>query len=215
MVAARQMLSDADRARVVAAVAAAERRTRAEIVIVTATSCADYAIFAALWSACAGLLAGAVTVLVAPALGATSVILVEAGTIVVAAALLAVPQLRMWVIPDRVRRAHARQTAGHQFALHVAGRTAERIGVLLFLALAERQVLILPDAAISARIGDERWRDIVDHLTDATHRRGLGDAVVAAVDEVASVLEGAFPVGAGDRNEISDALIELKRDGRT
>ncbi len=186
-------LSVADRECLAQAIKTGEARSSAELVLVIADSCGFYGVFGLLWPALAALLAGAVLALGAPQLAASRLFLAEAGIFAVLAALLQWPAALMRLVPPQVRRAHARHVAAHQFELRVEGRTPARTGVMLFLAMAERQVIILADSGVSAVIDGEAWRDIVDRLGAARRTGPPVDALAAAIGEILALLERHFP----------------------
>jgi putative membrane protein len=202
-------LSEAAREQVREAVARAEARTGAQLVVAVADACGSYGIVAALWAALAALGAGALAVLAAPWLDAARLVLVEGLVLVAVAAALAWKPLLMRVVPREVRRTHARLVAEHQFAARVGGRTERGVGLLLFVALAERQAFILPDTGIAAEIGPERWDEIVRRLAETAREGALVEAIVAAVEATASVLAPKFPAETPPRNPLADEVVEL------
>jgi uncharacterized membrane protein len=203
------MLSDEERAWIREAVARAEARTGAQIVVTVADSCGSYRVFAGLWAALAALLVGAIAMLSAPWLGAVQVILVEAVVFVAGALMLALTPLLMRVVPQEVRRAHARLIAEQQFIARVGARTEGGIGLLLFVALAERQIFILPDTGIAAAIEAARWNEIAEGLAGSARSGALAPGIVAAVEAMANVLEPKFPAETPPENPLSDEVVEL------
>ena len=119
------------------------------------------------------------------------------------------PALRLMMVPRRIgyRRAHA--NALQQFFSHNIHVTGERTGVLIFVSLAERYAEIIADSGISSKVGQEEWNAIVGKLTDGARRHHLADALVEAVERSGALLETHFPPGPGDRNELSDHVVEL------
>jgi putative membrane protein len=205
----RLELSDAERARIGDAVARAEAGTGAQLVVAIAQSCGAYGLFAVLWAALAALLAGALAALAAPWLGAASLVLVEGIVFVILAAALSWKRLLPHVVPPSVRRAHAREVAEHQFAARVGGRTERGVGVLLFVALAERQVFILPDSGVAAAIEAARWEAIVARLVSRARTGALGDAIVEAIEAASRLLAPAFPAEMPPENPLPDDIVEL------
>ncbi len=203
------MLSDADRERLSRTIKDGEARSSAELVLVVADACGGYGIFALLWPALAALLVGGTLVLAAPQLSAPRVLLAEAGVFAFLAAVLQWPRALLRLVPHRVRRAHAQQVAEYQFALRVQGRTPGRTGVLLLVALAERQVFILPYTGISAGIDAAAWHGIVDRLVVAIRAGPPAEAITGAVAEILALLEHHFPPIAGSGGALPDEIIEL------
>jgi uncharacterized membrane protein len=84
--------------------------------------------------------------------------------------------------------------------------TADRNGVLIYLALDDHKLAIAGDAGVHARVGDEYWQRIRDAMVERLRRGQPRDAVVYAVSEVGDVLRRFFPRRPDDRNELSDRV---------
>jgi len=102
--------------------------------------------------------------------------------------------------PDALRR--ARRVFAH-LGMHL---TAERHGVLIYLAVEDRKLAIVGDEGIHRHVGDAYWETVRD-LMIARLREGRAlEAVVAGVAEVGRVLARHFPRRPDDRNELSDQV---------
>jgi uncharacterized membrane protein len=84
--------------------------------------------------------------------------------------------------------------------------TADRNGVLIYLAVEDRKLAIAGDTAVHERVGDEYWRRIRDAMVERLRRGAARDAVLHAVSEVGEVLRRFFPRRPDDRNELSDEV---------
>jgi uncharacterized membrane protein len=85
-------------------------------------------------------------------------------------------------------------------------RTAERSGVLIYLAVEDRRLAIAGDAGVHARVGDGYWQRVRDGLVEKLRAGAPREALLTAVGEVASVLSVHFPRRPDDRNELSDQV---------
>ena len=85
--------------------------------------------------------------------------------------------------------------------------THERTGVLLLVSLFERRVIVLGDAGIHAKVGDEHWRKTKDVVLDGVRRGQLREGLIAGVRACGAELEMHFPWAAGDRNEVPDRVV--------
>jgi uncharacterized membrane protein len=98
-----------------------------------------------------------------------------------------------------------RHVTPRERALEVFGQlrvwdTEENAGVLLYLLLADRDVEIVADRGIHARVGDAEWESICQAL-EADFRAGRPvDGVVRAVARMSEVLATHFPAV---RNEVA------------
>jgi uncharacterized membrane protein len=85
-------------------------------------------------------------------------------------------------------------------------RTAERSGVLIYLAVDDRKLAIIGDAGIHVHVGDDYWAGVRDRMVDALRAGHALHAIVAAVEEVGRVLARHFPRRPGDVNELTDEV---------
>jgi uncharacterized membrane protein len=85
-------------------------------------------------------------------------------------------------------------------------RTADRSGVLVYAAVADRKLAVIGDAAVHARVGEAYWRRLADDV--AGHLRGQRprDGFVHAVRELGEVLRAHFPRRPDDTNELTDQI---------
>jgi putative membrane protein len=202
-------LSPEDQDRIEAAVAAAEKRTGAEFALVVAQAADRYAAWPALWAALLALLTGGGIAVAMPWLTAELVFGIQAGVLIVAGVVLHMPALRPKLAPGWVRREEAGKLARLQFAALVQRRTAERVGVLLFVSLAERHIEILVDRAIDERIAQQAWHGVIDGFARQLGRRALADGFVEAVDHCTALLEREFPIQPGDKDELPNRVTIL------
>ena len=87
--------------------------------------------------------------------------------------------------------------------------TRQRNGVLLLIAPARRQVVVLGDEAIHAHVGDAFWTEIAARVSTRFREGRFTDGVVEAVDAIGEALARHFPAGAeagGNPNELPDTI---------
>jgi uncharacterized membrane protein len=87
--------------------------------------------------------------------------------------------------------------------------TRDRNGVLLLIAPARRQVVVLGDEAIHAQVGDAFWTEIAARVGTRFREGHFTQGVVEAVEAIGDALARHFPAGAeaGDNpNELPDTL---------
>jgi putative membrane protein len=213
MVLTRQF-DEAARARVAAAVRAAEAGTRGQVVPVVVERSAGYPearVRAALLAAALATIAILALDLrprfdFAFSLGELVLAQLLAGAAGWALALAA--PVERWLAGRRALDEAVRARALRAFAEHGLDKTREGIGVLLFASLRERRAVVLGDHGIHARVGDAEWQATIEALLDGLRRDAPADGFVAALERCGARLaehfprEGAAPVA----NELPDAL---------
>lgn len=86
-------------------------------------------------------------------------------------------------------------------------RTDAHTGVLIFVSLFERRVIVLGDSGIHAKVGDEHWLKTRDAVLAGIDRDDLAAGLIDGVQKCGEVLSAHFPIAADDRNEILDRLV--------
>ena len=102
--------------------------------------------------------------------------------------------------PDALRR--ARKVFAH-LGMHL---TAERHGVLIYLAIEDRKLAIVGDEGIHRHVGDAYWETVRDLMVARMAEGRALEAVMAGVAEVGRMLALHFPRRPDDRNELSDQV---------
>ena len=88
--------------------------------------------------------------------------------------------------------------------------TEENCGVLVYLLLADRDVEIVADRGIHAKVGDEAWATVCREMEAAFANRRFVDGVVAGIGRINALLAEHFPRTAGTgTNELPDRPILL------
>jgi len=88
-------------------------------------------------------------------------------------------------------------------------RTAARVGVLLYLSLAEHRAEIVADEAIVGKVDDAVWGEAMVALIDRIRAGDPAAGMADAVAKIGTVLAQHFPKTEADVNELPDRLIEL------
>jgi putative membrane protein len=203
-------LSEDERKRIEAAIGALERRTSAELAVVVARRSHDYASHPFLWAALAAFAAGIAAALAStelwPMLTGVDVVLIEGVVFALVWLLLHFTGLGIALVPDALKQRHVNRAARAEFASLVAQQTEGLNGMLLYVSLAERTVVILVDRAIKARIPAETWAAIVARFRESD--RPLVERVLAAIEDCAAALAPHFPPVPGQKDEIPNRVEE-------
>jgi putative membrane protein len=223
------MLSPDDQARITAAVTAAEDGTSGDIFCVLAGEVSSYREVPIAWGAIAALLvppavlAFSLRPLLEAATGgwvvtdaralphalgiAMNVYVVAQVALfgLVATLLNALPPVRRLVTPRFLKRHRVRKAAFHHFAAAHSHVRDSDTGVLIFVALVERQVEVLADAAIHAKVGDAVWKEAAAAVQAGMKTPDPTDGIVQAIALCGAALKAHFPID-GARSDAHRAI---------
>jgi putative membrane protein len=221
-------LTDAERGKVAAAIAAAESKSNGEIVAVATPISDAYHDVALHWAliplfAVLAWAAWRPTALTwwydflfggwspDPTLSQlfTLLMVFAALKFIVALLILKWMPLRLLLTPAATKHRRVRRRAIAIFKAAAERRTAGRTGILIYLSMAERRAEIIGDSAITSATNPETWGEAMAALLVDVREGRVADGIVAAIEQVGTVLAEHFPRSADDINEIPDKLIEL------
>jgi putative membrane protein len=117
--------------------------------------------------------------------------------------------LRLALTPGATKHRRVRRRAIAIFQAAAAGRTSGRTGILIYLSMAERRAEIVADEAILKVADEHTWGEAMTALLTEVRQGRPGDGIVAAIERIGAVLAEHFPRSPTDVNEIPDKLIEL------
>jgi uncharacterized membrane protein len=103
----------------------------------------------------------------------------------------------------------ARERALEVFSLLRLWDTGERNGVLIYLLLADRDIEIVADRGVNAKVAPAEWEAICRAMEQGLRAGRHGEAVVAGIRRVSELLARHFPRRADDRNELPDRPVRL------
>ena len=220
-------LSEADHAKVSAAIAAAEANSDGEIIAIASDQSdayhdvgLHYAVLVAfatlaLFAAWPGLLLWWREVFVGwaaePSLRETLtwLLMITLAKFLAALFIMRWVPLRMALTPGATKTRRVRRRAIMLFKTGAERRTVGRTGILIYLSMAERRAEIVGDEAITAVTTPDTWGEAMAALLTEVKAGRTGDGIVAAVAMIGAVLAEHFPKSGSDTNEIPDKLIEL------
>ncbi|HEX3408037.1 MAG TPA: TPM domain-containing protein [Caulobacteraceae bacterium] len=218
------MLTPEDHARITAAVAKAEAGTSGDIFCVLAGEVSSYREVPIAWAAAAALLippmvlavgfrplldaitAGGWTAAQASAapgeiaFALTGYAFAQLILFGVVAMIVSLAPVRRALTPRFLKRHRVKKAAFHHFAAaHSHARDSET-GVLIFVALVERQVEVLADAAIHAKAGDAVWQEAARAVQAGMRQPDPTAGIEQAIAICGAALKAHFPP-AGARSQ--------------
>lgn len=104
----------------------------------------------------------------------------------------------------------ARERAVEVFSHLRVWDTEHNNGVLVYLLLADRDVEIIADRGINARVRNEEWESICREMEAAFVQGQFESGVISGIEAIGRHLREHFPSGAsGGENELPDTPIIL------
>jgi putative membrane protein len=212
-----RFFSEADLEAIQAAVREAEARTSGEIVPYVVDQSDEYA--SAAWKGAA--LGALLAPLVALALyrwtniwgfPLTYWITLPAPVAAAAAYLFSafLPPVRRWLIGAPMLDLRVRRRAAVAFLEQEVFHTENRTGILLFVSLFERRVVLLADSGIHQKVKEGQWEAITRRLAGEIGHGRPGPALVEAIRACGELLARYHvEIQPDDRNELSN---ELRRE---
>lgn len=118
----------------------------------------------------------------------------------------AIDALKRSLLSRSARRAAVALSARAAFVDQRIGSTRERVGVLVYLALFEREAEVLADVGIdTAKLGAP-WRTAVDRIEAVARNAGTITELGAALGALGEALAIAVPKTENDVNELPDEV---------
>jgi len=215
---AARFLSEADRENVRRRVRDVEASTSAEIVplIRSASSAYRAAVLRGALAAGAVLAAGA-TALDAALMpwGALSLLDLWVYPVVFAICFAVVFLLSSWIpslakllVSRAEMSAEVAEAAITSFYRHRVSETRGRTGILLFVSVFERRVVVLADAGISAKVPQDTWQQVVDIVLEGIRAGRAADGLCRAITRCGEIVAAQLPILAEDTNELGDLIVE-------
>lgn len=96
-------------------------------------------------------------------------------------------------------------------ARHVFGRlqmheTAERNGVLLYVALEDHKLAVYGDEGIHATVGLNYWAGVIDVIVRKGRNGDLSGGLVDGILQIGTILKKYYPYQTDDQNELDNAV---------
>jgi putative membrane protein len=120
-------------------------------------------------------------------------------------AALVLPGLRRVLVPPDVLTERVRQRATQAFVEEEVFRTRERTGILIFLSLFERRVVVLADRGLDGRVTPHEWDEVVAGIAAGMRRGQPGSALAEGIRRCAT-LAARLPPRSDDRDELPGQL---------
>ncbi len=207
---AANLLAESEKSAIADAIQKAEATTSGEIVFALQDASAHY-YHATLQAALAGMFLAVAVYLSIPIEHRIDIMLwIELVALALSYALFAHIPCRRWFISFHEMNARVHEAALMEFYRSGLYRTKESNGVLIYLSLFERRVVVLGDRGIHEKMGDEHWVEVRDKIINGIRQKRACEGICDAVAACGRALADHFPHRADDVNELPDRVIDRR-----
>ncbi len=179
--------------RIDAAIAELGRSTAANLRVVVTRVSDRYSLYPVAWAAIGAILLGGLVSLLRPDIASRTMVAIQLWFLIVITLLLNWLPIRLWIVPEQVKHAHARQLAHREFNAHAMANPKQQHRILLFVSLGERYVEIVADHETHALAPAGAWNKIVDEFLTTVKAGRVADGVLDAVAACGSILKTQHP----------------------
>ena len=120
--------------------------------------------------------------------------------------LLRSPKIRRLMMPDRDAVQLAALRAEVEFYRAEIGGTKGGTGIVLFLAIEERQAVVLADKGLSSLLPKETWDGVLALMLKGLKSGACADGLIEAVTKCGDILATHFPIQKEDLDELPNRL---------
>lgn len=205
-----KLLSEEDKTEIAGAVHEAEAGTSGEIVFALSDASAHYH-HELLQGAIIGMVAVAAIYLALP-LQHTIGILLWMQLVSFAVFYAALPHLplRRWVIPAREMDIRVHEAAFIEFYSSGLYRTRESNGILIYLSVFERRVVVVGDRGIHEKLGEQHWDEVRNKIIEGIRQGKAREGICSAIRSCGEALAKHFPHQPDDVNELPDQVVDRR-----
>jgi len=109
-------------------------------------------------------------------------------------------------LEDHCKHGDALSRAWQVFHELEMGETAERNGVLIYLAVQDHQFALIADAGIDEAVPEDFWDQVVNEMQDDFRNGNFLSGILKGVHQAGEKLQTFFPRKVSDQNELTDDI---------
>lgn len=118
-----------------------------------------------------------------------------------------IPALKLFFAGNESIDMYVELRAKEAFLAEEVFKTRDRTGILIFLSLLEKRVLVLGDAGIHARVAESEWMAIVQRVVDGMHNGKPVDGLIEAIQQASDLLKShGVEIRPDDKDELANTL---------
>lgn len=119
-----------------------------------------------------------------------------------------IPALKRRFLSKKEIAEEVEEAALTHFYKHQLYKTRDETGVLLFISVLEHQVWVLADRGINEKLPPGTWDQIVANMVSGIKEKRQAEAICQAIESVGRLLGQHFPIKSDDTDELKSLIIE-------
>lgn len=126
----------------------------------------------------------------------------QSNLVIVAVIGIWLAKIRTQVIKNKYLDDLVWQRAVREFQESKMYKTVNQTGVMIFLSLEDKKVVILADPRVDEKVPKGTWDQLSNHMVEEISKNGVPKAFVSTIQELSCILAGAVP----KENDLVDEL---------
>lgn len=119
-----------------------------------------------------------------------------------------IPWLKRLFIYEKEIEEEVEEAALTHFYKQQLYKTRDENGILLFVSVFEHKAWILADQAINEKLPQDTWDKIVGQMVSGIKEKRQAEAICQAVEAVGRILNRHFPIKSDDTDELKNLIID-------
>jgi len=119
-----------------------------------------------------------------------------------------IPWLKRLFISKKEIEDEVEEAALTRFYKQQLYKTRDETGILLFVSIFEHKAWILADRGINEKLPSDTWDKIVDKMVSGIKEKRQAEAICQAVEAVGRMLSQHFPTKSDDTDELKNLIID-------
>ena len=201
------VLSKSDAQEIKDGVASVESSTSGEVVVVLASRSSRYTTTELIYAIVFGYFFVSFYYLIFKNMGLFGFIASSFLGMLVCFSLLSFNSIKRMFLLSHMMSHKVHRSAFRSFYKHGIYKTKNKTGILIYISLMERMVVVIGDEGINSKLKPNDWDEVVSKITNGIKEHDLKKGITEGLFASTLLLKEHFPVAVDDVNELSDALI--------
>ena len=124
--------------------------------------------------------------------------------------LFKIKKIKYFLVSKKDKERTSFQLANFVFFEKNLHKTRDKTGILIFVSLFERKVIVLGDEGINSKIDQSDWDGVVNFIRAGIKSGKMIKGLKKGIESCKSLLEKFFPIKDDDTNELSNELVIIE-----